>query len=318
MATTINAGTATGGAAISADTTGILQLQSGSTPTTAITVDTSQNVGIGTSSPSYKLDVVNNSNADLISHIYNANAGSSARSALVFGNDISGSTSGLYQNSSTATALGGAGSLNLFIGTASPLTFSTAASERMRIDSSGNLLVGLSGIVNSISTNTINNLNATYPSLYVRNTTASNVAVLRVERGNSDGDAITFFQTTSQRGYITVATTGTTYNSISDYRLKENVKPQTNALDRVLALKPVAYDWIESKQSDEGFIAHELQEVIPTAVQGIKDEIDENGNPKFQGIDQSRIVSVLTAAIQELNAKVDAQAAEIKALKGAA
>jgi hypothetical protein len=57
MATTLNAGTATGGAAISADTTGILQLQSGSTPTTAVTIDTSQNVGIGTSSPSYKLDV---------------------------------------------------------------------------------------------------------------------------------------------------------------------------------------------------------------------------------------------------------------------
>jgi hypothetical protein len=67
----------------------------------------------------------------------------------------------------------------------------------------------------------------------------------------------------------------------------------------------------------EGFIAHELQEVVPGCVIGEKDAVDEDGSIKPQGIDTSFLVATLTAAIQELKAIVDAQGAEIAALKGA-
>lgn len=112
-----------------------------------------------------------------------------------------------------------------------------------------------------------------------------------------------------------VAGTGVIYNTTSDYRLKENVVPMVGALAKVKALKPVTYTWKLDGSEGQGFIAHELQAIIPEAVSGEKDAVEEDGRIKPQGIDQSRIVATLTAAIQELNAKVEAQALEIAALK---
>ena len=81
----------------------------------------------------------------------------------------------------------------------------------------------------------------------------------------------------------------------------------------MLFRSPVTYDW-KSGGSSQGFIAHELQEVIPDAVTGIKDQLNEDGSINAQGIDQSRIVATLTAAIQELKAINDTQAETINAL----
>jgi hypothetical protein len=94
----------------------------------------------------------------------------------------------------------------------------------------------------------------------------------------------------------------------------------------VAALKPCTYKWKVDGTDGQGFIAHELQEICPDAVTGEKDGVEtytdddgvEQTRPKYQGIDTSFLVATLTAAIQELNAKVDAQAAEIAALKGQA
>jgi hypothetical protein len=105
--------------------------------------------------------------------------------------------------------------------------------------------------------------------------------------------------TISHSGSTTVA-----YNTSSDHRLKENVKPMVGALEKVSRLKPVTYTWIEDKTPGEGFIAHELQEVSPNCVTGKKDGLDKDGNPLYQGIDVSFLVATLTAAIQELAAKV--------------
>jgi hypothetical protein len=112
------------------------------------------------------------------------------------------------------------------------------------------------------------------------------------------------------------------YQSASDYRLKENIVPLTGALAKVTQLKPSAYRWKESQQEDTGFIAHELQEVFPQFVSGTKDAIetyiDKDGNeqtmPKYQGVDTSFLVATLTAAIQELKAINDTQAETINAL----
>jgi hypothetical protein len=120
-------------------------------------------------------------------------------------------------------------------------------------------------------------------------------------------------------------TTGVTYITTSDYRLKENVQPLTGALDRVARLKPVTYTWKNTDgEVGEGFIAHELQEVCPLATAGEKDAVNEDGSIKPQGIDTSYLVATLTAAIQEqqalitsLTARLDTQAEQIKALQGA-
>jgi len=107
----------------------------------------------------------------------------------------------------------------------------------------------------------------------------------------------------------TISTNGTSttsYNTSSDYRLKQDIQPMTGALARVALLKPVTYKWKADGSVGEGFIAHELQEVCPIAVTGEKDAVEEDGKPHYQGIDTSHLVGILTAAIQELKAEFDA------------
>jgi hypothetical protein len=89
----------------------------------------------------------------------------------------------------------------------------------------------------------------------------------------------------------------------------------TGALAKVAALKPVTYTWKVDGSAGEGFIAHELQEVIPGAVTGEKDAVDAEGNPQYQGIDTSFLVATLTAAIQEQQAIIESLTARIEALE---
>jgi hypothetical protein len=89
------------------------------------------------------------------------------------------------------------------------------------------------------------------------------------------------------------------------------------ALDKVAQLKPVTYKWKANGSDGQGFIAHELKEVVPDAVQGEKDAADEDGNPVYQGIDTSYLVATLTAAIQEQQALITQLQADVAALKGA-
>ena len=280
-------------------------------------IDSSGNVGIGTSSPAYKLDVVGSANTYFGGRIYNTNSGSTAVSYLQIGNDSNGATAQLGLNSSTNTSnFGGANALYLANGLSAPIVFATTNTERMRIDSSGNLLVGTTSAYSVGTRLNIENGGSGYVVANIKGAVNSNISTLRIERYASDGDGVTFFYGTAQKGYITIASTGTTYNSISDYRLKENVVPMVGALDRVMQLNPVSYVWKDNQKADEGFIAHEVKNIVPSAVAGEKDELDDEGNPRYQGLDQSRIVSVLTAAIQELKAIIDTQQEQINSLLG--
>jgi hypothetical protein len=105
----------------------------------------------------------------------------------------------------------------------------------------------------------------------------------------------------------TIQTNGslTSYNTSSDYRLKQNIKPMKNALATIRKLNPVTYDWKTDGSAGHGFIAHELQEVIPLAVTGKKDATAENGEPIYQGMDASYLVATLTKAVQELAAEME-------------
>lgn len=142
---------------------------------------------------------------------------------------------------------------------------------------------------------------------------------LALNNSNTGGGGqimLDLYRVGSRVGSISANNTTTSYNTSSDYRLKENVQPMAGALSRVSALKPCTYNWKSDGSTGEGFIAHELAEVIPQAVHGEKDAVNEDNSIEPQSIDTSHLVAMLTAAIQELNAKVDAQAAEIAALKG--
>jgi hypothetical protein len=99
-------------------------------------------------------------------------------------------------------------------------------------------------------------------------------------------------------------TTTVAYTTSSDYRLKNTIAPITGALAKVALLKPCTYKWNVDGSDGQGFIAHELAEVVPDCVVGEKDAVDAEGKPRYQGVDTSFLVATLTAAIQELTARV--------------
>lgn len=118
-------------------------------------------------------------------------------------------------------------------------------------------------------------------------------------------------------GFISSSGSNTTYSTTSDYRLKENIVPMTGALAKVAQLKPVTYTWKSTGEPEEGFIAHELAEVCPLAVTGKKDELYEDGKPKYQGVDTSFLVAMLTSAIQEQQELITNLTNRITALESA-
>ena len=332
MASIINA-TTTNGVAISADNSGILQLATNSGTTaltlsaaqaatfvstlnatvitgttltapilnsattlslqtngsiTAVTIDASQNVGIGTASPTQKLDITN------------------GRIALTEVYDIRWLGTGNTIRSSISADSGS----NLYFGTGSSNT------ERMRIDSSGNLLVGTTSSLGTLASST----NA-YGFIYNPNdaiTTATNnsSANIIVNRTNSNtaGSVLSVRYNGSVVGSITTNGSTTAYNTSSDYRLKEDVAPMVGALDTIAKLKPVTYKWKVDGSNGQGFIAHELQAVVPDCITGEKDAVNEDGTIKPQGIDTSFLVGTLTCAIQEQQALITTLQTQITAL----
>jgi len=155
--------------------------------------------------------------------------------------------------------------------------------------------------------------------LHLKNhtTNTSTSTILKIERGNgsSPDKVIGFFTTTAERGSITVNDFGTAYNTSSDYRLKENVANITNGITRVKQLNPKRFNFIGSNQVVDGFLAHEAQSVVPEAVIGEKDAVDSDNNAIYQGIDQAKIVPLLTAALQEAITKIEQLETRIQTLE---
>jgi hypothetical protein len=118
-------------------------------------------------------------------------------------------------------------------------------------------------------------------------------------------------------GSISTVSNSTSFTTSSDYRLKENQAPITDAKDRVLALKPYTFNFTDfPDQRVDGFFAHEAQEVVPEAVVGEKDAVDEYGNPSYQGIDQAKLVPLLTAALQEALNEIEDLKTRLTTLEG--
>jgi len=291
MASIISAGTTSGTALnMAGDTSGVLQLATNGT-TTAVTISTAQKVGIGTTSPSLKFHVVGPSD-DYRTALFET-ASSNGPSVQIKGSRI-------YELRSTDTGAGEGGGLFFIYD-------KTAEASRITINSSGNVLVGITSTTSFTQTGT----------LYIGDSgTVDPIQIYRNSTGASG--QIGFNNPNGRVGEIYTSGSGTTYATSSDYRLKENVAPMTGALDKVAQLKPVTYKWKVDGSDGQGFIAHELQAVIPDCVSGEKDAVDEEGKPLYQGIDTSFLVATLTAAIQEQQTIINDLKARITALEGAA
>lgn len=274
--------------------------------TTAVTVTTSQNVGMGTDTPAAATGF---STGRKVLQVTPSGGGSAqlrlgAASGSMLDHDDSGSTittlRSLY-GSTDANAQMQLQSGFITLGTGTSFT------ERMRIASTGR-----GYFFNAGSATTIGDCIFNFAGTFNANRGVS----FNATDSSTDATVQYFALQGTNKGSISCSSGGTAYNTTSDYRLKENVAPMQNALATVSLLKPVTYTWKQDGSNGQGFIAHELQEVVPQAVTGQKDAVDKDGNPDYQGIDTSFLVATLTAAIQELKAELDATKAEVAALKG--
>jgi hypothetical protein len=188
---------------------------------------------------------------------------------------------------------------------AGTIRFSTSNAERARMDSLGNFLFGHTSSTTPGITNS--NVGATMlqggtgPALIISRSTDCPYWANR----NDDGAAMTFLHGGSGVGSVSVTATATAFNTSSDYRLKENASPMVGALEVLSQTKPCLFTWKADGSAGSGFIAHELQSVVPEAVTGEKDAADADGNPRYQGVDASKLVPYLVSAVKELKARVE-------------
>lgn len=141
-------------------------------------------------------------------------------------------------------------------------------------------------------------------------------ACCNLNRHTTTGEILIFSQSASQVGSIDVTASSTVYTTSSDYRLKENVIALTGAKARLNQLNAKRFNFIADPTTTvDGFLAHEAATVVPEAVTGVKDELNEDGSPDYQGIDQSKLVPLLTAALQEAFAEIAALTARIETLE---
>ncbi len=243
----------------------------------AMTLDSSGRLLIGTTTEGH-------SNADDLTVNNSANCGITIRSGssndgnIFFSDDTSGNgeTKGVIKYKHADDAL----------------VFNSNGNERMRIDSSGRVLL---------------NASSTGSMLRIRNTNLTTHTLIELfdDGGTGTHSQVQFSNTNGLVGQITTSGSSTTYATSSDYRLKENATAISDGITRLKTLKPYRFNFkADASTTLDGFFAHEVT-AVPEAIIGTKDEIDSDNKPVYQGIDQSKLVPLLVAAVKELITKVE-------------
>jgi hypothetical protein len=283
-----------------------------------MTIDTSQRVGIGTVSPASRLESSSGSVTTNTSGQIRASADVAVCDLVAFGSTAT--SYGMWLASEVGVFSSQPINIMTTGGTA-PIKFAAGGNiEGMRLTPAGSLLVNTTSALTSGVKICAVNKNSTGNDWCFGGQVGNggNGMFFTNVSGTAAYVAASFFNngtSYSLAGSITVSGTTVTYGSVSDYRLKENVMPMTTGLATIAALKPVTYTWTNTKEKGEGFLAHELQAVVPNAVAGVKDDVDENGKIKAQNVDYGKIVVHLVASIQELSAKNDALEARLAKLE---
>jgi hypothetical protein len=279
------------------------------TYTTILTLTTGGSLGIGTTNPAYILDTVSTSNRHYIK-AESTDTNSGAEAGIRF---KAAGTNGKEYVLLTENANG---SLRVFNASSSTTPLILNSSGRLYLDIGLDVINGTNGQTH-LSLGGMN---------YLRGNTYLDSATETRIRGNGmtyvgditsgdgrlnvrdfAGTCISFYLSDTKVGSITVSGASTSYNTSSDYRLKENVVPLTNALSRVSQIPVHRFNFISTPDTTvDGFIAHEVAAVVPEAIHGEKDAVDDDDNIIAQGIDQSKLVPLLTAAIKELKTELDA------------
>jgi len=284
-----------------------------------LVIDVDGNVGIGTIAPLFKMSVEGNvdNSASLmglspkVSVLIRNTSGATLeqKAELLFSPSNNGSTllpptsaiSGSYETFDAGGFNGGA----LLFGTQTNAI--EGIKERMRITNDGYVLIGRTVPDPDGASLSLGITIQEDGFLTITGRPNSVVASFNRKLGGGTGGAVIRIRNEGTLvGSISVNGAVTSYNTSSDYRLKKNVMPMTDAINRLNLLKPCNFDWVSDGLNVDGFIAHEAQEVIPECISGIKDQVDESGSPVMQGIDQSKIVPLITAALQELISRVEA------------
>ena len=297
------------------------------------------NFNNGTASPQIQIENVANGNKSSIALIHNENATSDS-SALNFAKTRGGSVgdnSALNQSGDrlgTITFQGNDGTEFVQAASIEGLTDATpgnndmpgklsfrttgdgasSTTERMRINRNGVLFLGQFATTTPGYGNTTTGI-AMQPDGRIFSSMGGTFSQFN---RNSNGAVLNFARSSVGVGVISVSTSSTSYGTSSDYRLKENVVALDGAIARVKQLLPKRFNFIvDADTTVDGFLAHEAQTVVPEAVTGTHDEVDDDSNPVYQCIDQSKLVPLLTAALQEAIAKIETLETKVAALEAA-
>ena len=293
-----------------------------SAPADSLAIDSSGKVGIGTSSPFSDLHLGGGHSAP-------ATSGNMADNGLTLSNGTGGRAIQIGVDDASARSYIQAGYVNN-CNVANHLSFLSGANESMRIDSSGDVFIGTTSQIGPAD-------------LVIQQSTSTHACIGCLNTGGAGSSFLAFANAANQAIIGSIKNNGntsTSYNTTSDYRLKENVVDIDGAIDRVKALQPRRFNFIANADTTvDGFLAHEVSDIVPEAISGEKDAtkeeeyevtpavLDDDGNvvteavmgtrtvPDYQGIDQSKLVPLLTGALQEAIAKIEALETRIEALE---
>jgi hypothetical protein len=332
----------------------VVRNNSTTTTVNQFTLDSIGRMGIGTTSPAAKLEVEqSNSGTDTVflSNSYNnkgfrtGNAGYATFSGYQDGNNTSsgnayGALIGLntfYNGTSfyndnqyvdPSSILFKDGDIKFHTNDVSS-SGNFTPNERLRITKAGNVGIGTTSPTSRLHVQQTL-ASPSVPMVYFeadRGPSAYGATNVRVDNldygygmrfyksGIYDSSAISFVNGSSNVGSISIGTSSTSYNTTSDYRLKENVASITDGITRLKQLQPKRFNFIGDTSVVDGFIAHEAKQVVPEAVTGEKDEVLPNGDPVYQGIDQAKLVPLLTAALQDAITKIEELETRIQTLE---